>query len=223
MSSFRIELYVNAHVSYCSNMRVTSSMRVTTIGGERRFLVQMLKFVNTRTLRREDVTHMFEGLMYVPARDVLRVGPARSLNAEGYRQLQAALRGALDAIVSRDVSRMEEFRARADTELERVQFVPRPAPQVRGDYDVAIVPDDVETCCWLALLILLDERASRYQQRLGRCGAPRCGRFNLTFEGRPRRHCSDAHRRRYDKTLIAKRVKEWRDRQKARRRQRRRE
>jgi len=115
---------------------------------------------------------------------------------------------------------MEQAKTRADSELARVTFVPRAAPGIRGEFDLAIVPDNVETSCWLAVLILLDERASPYRQRLGRCGAPGCGRFNLTFEGRPRRHCSDAHRRRYDKTLIAKRVKAWRDRQKARRRQR---
>jgi hypothetical protein len=51
-------------------------------------------------------------------------------------------------------------------------------------YDVA----GVAALCALGLLFLLDEDRG-LGRRLGQCGAPGCGRFNLAFAGRPRRHC----------------------------------
>ncbi len=187
-------------------------MRVTGLGIERRILTQLLRFVNVKKIiSAANVISTFEGLMYVRASDPLGLTAPPWLDASGYSELQATIRSALDAIVSHDIDRLKRVHALAEYELERVTCIPRPAPRVRGDYDFMIVPENVETCCWLAIRFLLDD-TRMYQRRLGRCGAPGCGRFNLTFEGRPQRHCSVEHRRRYDETQVAGRVKAWRDR-----------
>jgi hypothetical protein len=187
-------------------------MRVSGLGIERRALAGLLHFLNIKKIRSvEHVTKTFEGLMYVRATDPLGLMAPPWGTASAYAELQATLRYGLDAIIVNDADRMRRVGALAEHELARVTYQPRPAPRLQGEYDVILIPDDVETCCWLAILFLLDD-ARAYRRRLGRCGAPGCGRFNLTFEGRPQRHCSDAHRRRYDATQSAKRVKAWRDR-----------
>jgi hypothetical protein len=193
-------------------------MRVTGLGIEQPVLTQLLRFVNVKKIiSAANVIRMYEGLMYVRASDPLGLEAPRWLDAPGYTELQATIRYALDAIICNDIDRLPRVHALAEYELERVTYIPRPAPRLRGDYEIVIVPDNVETCCWLAIVFLLD--ATRmHRRRLGRCGAPGCGRFNLAFAGRPRRHCSVEHRQRYDKMQIAARVKAWRDRRKTGRR-----
>ena len=66
---------------------------------------------------------------------------------------------------------------------------------------------------------LILDRDRGLAQRLGQCGY--CERFNLTFEGRPRTYCNEAHRLAYDRKMAAERMREWRKRNKKERRQKR--
>ena len=68
-------------------------------------------------------------------------------------------------------------------------------------------------CAWLALAVLLDE-SHGLVGRLGRCGA--CGRFNVAFTGKPRRHCSEDHLDQYRAMTSTARVARWRERQRPR-------
>jgi len=59
-------------------------MRITSIGNERRFISQMLHFVNVRAITtRQQVVQMFEGLMYVRSDDPLAVAAPPFLDAGG--------------------------------------------------------------------------------------------------------------------------------------------
>lgn len=58
---------------------------------------------------------------------------------------------------------------------------------------------------------LILDRDRGLAQRLGQCGY--CGRFNLTFEGRPRTHCNESHRLAYDRKVAAERMRAYRKRQ----------
>jgi hypothetical protein len=61
----------------------------------------------------------------------------------------------------------------------------------------------VVLCCWMAVGLLLDEERGLLG-RFGRCGA--CGRFNITYDGKPRRHCSEEHLEQFRRQTGAQRV-----------------
>src|SRR5262249_48201474 len=63
--------------------------------------------------------------------------------------------------------------------------------------------DGVVLCCWMAVGLLLDEERGLLG-RFGRCGA--CDRFNVTYDGKPRRHCSEEHLDQFRRLTGAKRV-----------------
>jgi hypothetical protein len=67
-------------------------------------------------------------------------------------------------------------------------------------------------CAWLAVAVLLDESRGLVG-RLGRCGA--CDRFNVAFNGKPRRHCNEEHLDQYRAMTSTERVARWRQRQRA--------
>jgi hypothetical protein len=63
----------------------------------------------------------------------------------------------------------------------------------------------------LAAAVILD-RDLMLTDRLGQCGAPGCGCFNLTLKGKPRRHCNEEHRLVADEKNAAKRMRDYRER-----------
>lgn len=71
----------------------------------------------------------------------------------------------------------------------------------------------VQAAYSFAVALILDDTKG-LTNRLGFCKAPKCGKFRLDFEGKPRSFCSDEHRYRYDLSKSADRVKAWRKRQK---------
>src|SRR5262249_22020403 len=81
--------------------------------------------------------------------------------------------------------------------------------------EVLVVPNGLPSCVWLAVLHLLVSD-TRLGERLGRCGAPRCGHYNISFRGKPQRHCSKKHRELFNKAEAAARMRAWRDRHAAR-------
>ncbi len=199
-------------------------MRVTPTGFDPEWVRHTLDFANLREPSPEQVERLFNGLILVRWADLLDEAVRRPAR-EDYAGLQMAIRAALDAISRGDSRATREVAQEAQRRLERSTYVPRlartdkAAYTLGGVFPVFIPPASVEECCWLAVQLLLDEQRG-WGRRLGRCGAPDCGRFNLTFEGRPRRHCSDARRRRYDETMAAQRVKAWRDRERKKRERR---
>lgn len=74
----------------------------------------------------------------------------------------------------------------------------------------------VQAAIWYGVALIIDSRRG-LRNRLGQCGAPGCEKFNLTFAGRPQRHCSEEHRRKADAPKISERVERWRKKQKAKR------
>jgi hypothetical protein len=86
----------------------------------------------------------------------------------------------------------------------------------RLEYFFAI--NNVESGCAWAVALLLDQRYG-LTNRLRQCGWSRCGRFrvDLAPRGRPRRFCSDEHKRLYDLETSGERVRRSRARTGAKR------
>ena len=157
-------------------------------------------------------------------------------NLEACRQVQADARDALGVIAEGGAVQRRGIEERANRETECAKFAQRPVivppvsggeielgadlhPKRRGrrvDAPLVLLPGDVPTAVWSAILHLLVSD-TKVGGRLSRCGAPGCGRFNLAFEGKAQRHCSPLHRRRYDATRASARMraKRARDRQRA--------
>jgi hypothetical protein len=82
-----------------------------------------------------------------------------------------------------------------------------------GVLSLSLRAKSFEQACWYAIALVLDQHR-RLTTRLGQCGAPDCGRFNLTFGGKPRRHCSAAHAETYRRAGAPERMRRSRDRRK---------
>lgn len=65
---------------------------------------------------------------------------------------------------------------------------------------------------WAHGLALILDESRGLLRRLGRCRKPGCGKFNLTFTGRPRLYCNEEHRLAFDKHDAPRRLREWRRR-----------
>ena len=186
-------------------------LRATVSVAERDMVERVLRFANTRALRSaSQAESLFQGASLVA--DIEARAPSA---LEIYRQDQAAVREALADVASGDERRRRDVARRAEimfTDLPmNAGFVLRGrrlflSYRFRG----------ILNCCWFVIGLLLDEDRG-LTNRFGQCGAPGCGRFNLSFEGRPRRHCSDAHRQLFTASYAAERVRASRTR---RRRQR---
>lgn len=136
--------------------------------------------------------------------------------------LHADVRAALRVLVDGDEKRIKPLWEQSSDALISVKYLPLPPPRGGTILDSMFgpglyIPDSVATCCWLAVRHLLEDEPAGIRARLGQCGAPACGRFNLRFTGRPQRHCSEEHRRQYDQTRIGERVRAWRKRDRERR------
>jgi hypothetical protein len=125
--------------------------------------------------------------------------------------LHLLVRELLGDIASGNVRR----RAKAQARFDRW---PNPPARVDvrfkdGRLSLSLNPASFEQGCWYAIALLLD-RDRRLTTRLGQCGAPGCGRFNLTFSGKPRRHCSAAHAEAYRRAGAPERMRRSRHRRK---------
>lgn len=76
----------------------------------------------------------------------------------------------------------------------------------------------IDTVLWLANLERVknvkdvEECVMRAGKRLGQCGKPGCAKFNLAWEGRPRRHCNHAHYQASQQLTNAERSRRYRER-----------
>jgi hypothetical protein len=129
------------------------------------------------------------------------------------RALQAALRKALDGIISNDQTQLDGVIKAANKSLPHVQAGVRLTDE--GDLLFAVGLLGCDAVFWYAVALIVD-RHRELRNRLARCGAPGCGRYVLSFaRGRPLRHCSEAHRRAADKVQSVKRSQDKRDKEKA--------
>ena len=126
------------------------------------------------------------------------------------RELQKAIRTALNSIADDDPDAKLKTEKLAQSAVAHCQFRPRRYGRLVLEEDVVVMPSDIPACAWLAVLHLLIS-TTRIGDRLGRCGAPGCGRYNVSFRGRPRRHCSAGHRRLFDRSRGKERMRAGRD------------
>ena len=183
-------------------------MRVTP--AERDLIERLRVFVNWQTIgtTAQVERHFMAAPLVAGTSDAFRV--IESENVAAYRQDQEVIRGAFETIVRGGEPGRRRVAALAAYMLAEVidaRLVLAPEGRVRVRFRV----DGVLACCWLAVAFLLDAERG-LTRRLGQCGKPGCGKFNLAFAGRPRRHCPghlDAARA----ATAAERVARWRRKQ----------
>jgi hypothetical protein len=186
-------------------------MRVMIPPAERDLIERTLKFANVQLVpSTTDIESIFRSAPLVQATTaVFKV--LRPQEVDAYRMDQRVLRDVLAGIASGrvvDRRRWAEHATRTlgDTVHARLAVV---GSRLVFAYQVT----GVIAATWLAVAFLLDEGRG-LTNRLGQCRKPGCGKFNLTFEGKRRVFCNDAHRLAYDRTVAKDRVRAWRRRQK---------
>ncbi len=183
-------------------------MRVTPT--ERDLIERVRMFVNWKTIgTTADVErHFMAAPLVVATSDAFRV--IESPNVAAYGHDQEVIRCAFETIVRGGEPgrrRVATLAAHMLAEVIDTRLVLDLQRRVRVRFRV----DGVLACCWLAVAFLLDADRG-LTTRLGQCGKPGCGKFNLAFVGRPRRHCPghlDAARA----ATAAERVARWRRKQ----------
>jgi hypothetical protein len=183
-------------------------MRVTITPAERDLIERTLRFANLRHIASTaQVEALFMAAPLVQATTdtfkVLSVHEVEKYRADDRPILQAALAG----IATGKALERRRWEQHVTQTLEGTTTL-----QLRhGRLTYRL--DGVLAATWLAVAFLLDEGRG-LTNRLGQCRKPGCGKFNLTFEGKRRVFCSDAHRLAYDRTVAKHRVRAWRKRQK---------
>jgi len=187
-------------------------MRVTATPDEQVLISRVLAFANMKRINSaSEVESLFSSLSFTGWYDEKRQRRFQVIKKGGvqaYRSDQTVLKGALAEIVGGKAENVAEVTKRVRSVLERLPVLL--VPTVEGKPRQILLFAGVEACVHYALLLLLD--ASRGMgDRLGQCDAPGCEKFNLAFEGRPRRYCNDEHRLKADtKDKKRERMKQWR-------------
>ena len=180
-------------------------MPVRTPEPERDLIERCLRFANLRHVQTtRQVEEIFDGTSLLGGAKVRRIDPSER---DVFVRDHADLRQRLEAIVSGEAGRAA-VRPQVSTLLAqtvRLQLVVHRARLVLG-YDAA----GVGACCALALGFILDDSRG-LTNRLGQCRKRGCGRFNLTFRGRPRFFCNEKHRLAFDKIDARERVRRHRE------------
>lgn len=182
----------------------------TVADWEKRLIETTLQFANIDEIHSTgEVEDLFRNLGFVgrPSKKgwVFNVLPKREVNV--FRQSRRTLRDLLDKISSRDPARLQE----AIRETSRVLDAAVKGVTLGrgGELRVVGALEGVQACWAYALALLLNPDKG-LTHHLGKCGAPGCGRFNINFNGRPRRHCNEEHRREADKLKAPKRTEKSR-------------
>jgi hypothetical protein len=188
-------------------------MRVTPVpAAERDLLTRFVRFLNDPIEDTTQIENLFRGA-------ILGGGKLQTIAADevdAYRNDQRHLRtvvGPLVAAFGRPRRLPSVVRELAPQVQEGLRDKPVQATLVTDERgaQVRYTFDGVVLCCWVAVGLLLD-RDRGLLGRFGRCGA--CGRYNLFFTGRPRRHCSAAHLDQFRRQTGAERTARSRARRK---------
>jgi hypothetical protein len=202
-------------------------MRVTVTAQERQLVERLLLFANTKKFPSSRwVENLYAELGFIGRLNAKGQREFQSLNPnddpavepvalESYRGHQAQVVDWLAAITS------GKLNARSRVGSELIPLLSRTVEiqfnlDMKGRLESFFVLAGMEAVFAFSTSIILNS-AKGLLNRLGRCDAPKCGKFNLTFEGRPRRYCSKAHRRKADLAKVTERVKAWRKAQKKKR------
>jgi hypothetical protein len=180
---------------------------------EQDLVAHFVEFLNLAIESTEDVEQLF-------AEAALVAGPMRIRpdETQRYRELQdemVAAMAPLATVFGHPISAKRTAQALAVTVREKLADMPPPLAvfQVRedGTFGITYALNGVAQCCWVAVGLLIDP-TRLLPGRLGRCGAPGCHRFVVSFERRPRRHCDTAHADAFKALTITKRVRRHRKR-----------
>jgi hypothetical protein len=186
-------------------------MRARVTPAEQDLIERTLRFANLRVIANTlQVEQLFAEATMVRAGDVF--GTLSVSEVATYRRDQKGLRERLAAIASGNVRERRDLTEKAN---ELLATVPTRLGLVGQRLVFGFTVRGVGPATWLALAFLLDEGRG-LTNRLGQCRKPGCGRFNLTFEGRPRIFCNEQHRLAYDRSVAADRARKWRDDRRAR-------
>lgn len=185
-------------------------MKQTNADWEKRLIETTLEFANVDEIHSTgEVEDLFRNLGFVgrPSKKgwVFNVLPKKEVNV--FRQSRRTLRDLLDKISSRDPARLQEAIRETSKVLDAAVKGVTLGPG--GELRMVGALDGVQACWAYALALLLNPDKG-LTHRLGKCGAPGCDRFNINFEGRPRRHCNEEHRREADKLKAPKRTEKSR-------------
>jgi hypothetical protein len=176
---------------------------------EKELVTRLLTLVNLKTIT--DAGQVEKLAASIPGFTERVMSYAGDVNQP--RALQAALRKALDGIISNDQTELDAVIKAANQNLRHVQTT----VQLTSDGDLLFAAGllGCDAIFWYGVALILDRRRE-LRDRLARCGAPGCGRYVLSFaRGRPQRHCSEEHRRAADKIQSVKRSQNKRDKEKA--------
>ena len=198
-------LACNTHPVYKQRVRVTAA--------EGDIIERVREFANWTTIAStaQVERHFMAAPLVAASSDFFRA--IERENVAAYRHDQAVIRGALETIVwGGDPGRRRVAALAAHMLMEVIDA--RVVLDVDRRVRVRFRLDGVLACCWLAVALVLDADRN-LAKRLGQCGKPGCGKFNLTFAGRPRRHCP-GHLNAARNATAAQRVARWRRRQRAR-------
>jgi hypothetical protein len=152
------------------------------------------------------------GAIWTPAADPPTPRAPLALRADDAARLRVDAHEALSCIASGSRAAQAALADRARRELAGVSYVAATSTLTRTR-NVLVLPDSPATAVWLGLVTILE--TPELARRLGRCGAPGCGKFNLALEGKKRRHCSDAHRQAAHAPGGAERTRKCRARKRA--------
>lgn len=159
---------------------------------EKELIKRLLTFVNLKKIKStKQVEKIFSNVQGLTG----RLAPYDPREVKTCVQEQASLRDVLTKIASRRKKDLEEAIAKIDSmTVARVQGAIGLSPDGRLILKAGLF--GVQAAAWYAAALIVD-LSRGLRNRLGECGAPGCGRFNISLDlrGRPLRHCNEEHRR----------------------------
>lgn len=185
-------------------------MRVTLSPAERAIVEVTLAIANSKRLSLRDFRPLEQRLILAG----VRIESLLALDLSMPRDIAGMLRAWLATIARKGrLSALDEIAPRLGPYLAKNAL--RPSLE-NGKLVYTLGVNIIPGLLAYGVALILD-RSRGLTYRLGQCGY--CGRFNLTFEGRPKTHCSEAHRLKYDRKMAAERMREYRKRKQGRERQ----
>lgn len=176
---------------------------------EKKLITTVIKFVNIREIKSTDqVQELFRKLPLSPVFKVLQPGEEGA-----YYNDQAELRAWLKEIAGKGRSARKHI---GDNVSRRLGTVDTRVTYKEGGLSYEIALSGVQAAYSYAVALLLDKDRD-ITSRLGYCKAPGCGKFHISWTGKPKHYCNNKHRLKYDYADAKDRVRRYREKLKQRR------